>query len=158
MSIFATSPFATTSFSTFEDSGGVTLEAVVNMIGTSSKTSVGVKFLIGSASISSNFTKTSTQTLIHGASAEKSSNFTQASDGIKVLLISSDASMQFDKTTQGNATFNSSETISSNLQTSVLGEILWEDDISPAETFTIVSGGDETWTIVGTGDEVWTEQ
>jgi hypothetical protein len=119
---------------------------------------VGVGVLSGSTSISSNFTKTSLQTLIHGASAEKSSNFTQTSDGNAVLAISSDALMQFNKTTQGNATFNSSETISSNLQTSVLGEILWEEDISPAETFTVVSGGDETWTIVGTGDEVWTEQ
>lgn len=158
MSIFATSPFATTSFSAFEDGGGVALEAVVSMIGTSSKTSVGVKFLIGSTSISGNFTKTSTQTLIHGASAEKSSNFTQTSDVNAIRSIISDASMQFDKTTQGNATFNSSETISSNLQTSVLGEILWEDSISPAEVFVEVSGGDETWTIVSTGNEGWTEQ
>ncbi len=152
---FSATSFCESPFSALASQG---LFGICAMEGTSSKASIGVGVLAGSTSMSSNFTKTTTQTFITNSSSFQIANATQTSNAIKVLLISSDASAQFDKTTQGNATFNSSETISSNLQTSVLGEILWEDDISPAETFTIVSGGDETWTIVGTGDEGWIEQ
>ena len=62
---------------------GVIQSGVADIIGTSTKTSVGVGVLTGTADISSNFTQDTLGSFISSAAADISSNFSQTTENIK---------------------------------------------------------------------------
>lgn len=84
----------------------LTASGSLDLIGTSSKASIGVGILAGSATIDGNFTQTSDGILVASGASDQSANFTETVAGS--ILITGDAELTalFEQTTSAAATLS----------------------------------------------------
>ena len=149
--------------SAIADVGGALILATAEMNALGSSSSIGSGTLVGIASLSGNFTKTTAGILVTGSvNAEVSSSFTQTTDDIKIVNFT-DITMSgvFTQTTDGIAILTGISSQDLNFTKTSSGDILFVDVVTDAatETYTeITPSGTETWTeITPSGTETYTE-
>lgn len=147
----------------FSDVGGIVRLGVAEMNALATSSSIGVGTLVGTVSLSGNFTQTSTSMFISaGASIDASVNFTQTTEDIKIVKFT-EATLSSAFTQSANSIMIGSgvATTAFNMTQTSDGGLLYENINAGAteEEYTTISpSGTESWTTVNpSGSETWTE-
>ena len=146
----------------FADVGGIVRLGVAEMNALATSSSIGVGTLVGTVSLSGNFTQTTEVNTKASGVIDISSFFTQTTEDIKIVNFT-EATLSSAFTQSGNGIMIGSgvATTDFNMTLTSSGGLLYENINAGAteEQYTTISpSGTESWTTVTpSGSETWTE-